>query len=59
MVFGINRPIALSFQYVALLTTCALGLLAIGRGTIIEPPAFMTNAISTITERLARRFATT
>ncbi len=59
MVFGINRPIALSFQYVALVATCALGLLAIGRGTIIEPPAFMTNAISTITERLARRFATT
>ncbi len=59
MVFGINRPIALSFQYIALLATCALGLTAIARGTIIEPPAFMTNAVAIITERIARRFATT
>jgi lipopolysaccharide export system permease protein len=59
MVFGINRPIALSFQYIAVLATSALGLTAIARGTIIEPPAFMTNAIANITERLARRFATT
>jgi len=59
MVFGINRPIALSFQYIALLATTGLGLTAIGRGTIIEPPAILTNAIAAITERLSRRFAAT
>jgi lipopolysaccharide export system permease protein len=59
MVFGINRPFALSFQYIALLATTGLGLTAIGRGTIIEPPAIMTNTIAAITERLSRRFAAT
>jgi lipopolysaccharide export system permease protein len=59
MVFGIKSPIALSFQYVAVALATALGLLAISQGTIIEPPAFMVRAVTAVTERLTRRFATT
>jgi lipopolysaccharide export system permease protein len=57
MVFGINKPIALSFQYIALALASGTGLMAISRGTIIEPPAFLSNWIATMTERLSRRFA--
>ncbi len=59
MVLGINSPIALSFQYIAILVATGLGLMAISHGTIIEPPAFVLRASTAITERLARRFATT
>jgi lipopolysaccharide export system permease protein len=59
MVFGIRNPIALTFQYIAVLLASGLGLMAISQGTIIEPPAFMVHAVSAITSRLARRFATT
>jgi lipopolysaccharide export system permease protein len=59
IVLGINRPFALSFQYIAVLLSSGLGLVAISQGAIIEPPAFMMRAISAVTERLARRFATT
>ena len=57
MVFGIKFPPALAIQYVALFGVFAVGLTAISRGAIIEPPAFVTNAIAMVTERLARRFA--
>ncbi len=59
MVLGINRPFALSFQYIAILVATGLGLMAISYGTIIEPPAFVVRAVSAVTERLTRRFATT
>jgi lipopolysaccharide export system permease protein len=59
MVFGIRHPIALSFQYVAVLAATGFGLLAISQATIIEPPAFMVRAAAAVTERLARQFATT
>jgi hypothetical protein len=32
-----------------------LGYIAISRGVIIEPPAFIANAITAIMERVARR----
>jgi lipopolysaccharide export system permease protein len=57
MVFGIKFPPALAAQYVVLFAVCGGGLRAISRGTIIEPPAFITNAIAMLTERLTRRFA--
>jgi lipopolysaccharide export system permease protein len=57
MVFGIKFPPALAIQYVALLFALGLGLSAISRGVIIEPPRFISNAVSMITERLTRRFA--
>jgi hypothetical protein len=59
LVLGVNRPFALSFQYVAVAAATGLGLLAIARGTIIEPPAVVVRAFTAVTERLSRRFATT
>jgi len=59
LVFGIKHPMALSFQYIAVFGAAGLGLYAISHAAIIEPPAFMVNAVSAITERLTRRFATT
>jgi lipopolysaccharide export system permease protein len=57
MVFGVKSPPALALQYIALAAAFILGLRAISRGTIIEPPAFITNAVAILTERLSRRFA--
>ncbi len=59
MVFAIYSPFAVSFQYVAVVGASVLGLTAISRGMIIEPPAFITNTVARITERLSRRLATT
>jgi lipopolysaccharide export system permease protein len=56
-VFGVKFPPALALQYVALFAVFALGLNAISRGAIIEPPTFVTNMIALITERLTRRLA--
>jgi lipopolysaccharide export system permease protein len=56
-VFGVKFPPALALQYVALFTALGLGLSAISRGAIIEPPAFITNTVAMLTERLSRRFA--
>jgi lipopolysaccharide export system permease protein len=58
MVFGIKHPLALMCQYVAVFTATGFGLFAISHAAIIEPPAFMVRAASSITERLTRRFAT-
>jgi hypothetical protein len=58
-VFGIKHPVALTFQYIAVFGATCFGLYAISQAAIIEPPAFMMNAVSSITERLTRRFATT
>jgi lipopolysaccharide export system permease protein len=58
MVFGVKSPPALALQYVALLAAFGFGLSAISRGVIIEPPAFITNTVAMLTERLSRRFAT-
>lgn len=57
-VFGMQTGFALSFQYIALAIAFGLGYVAISRGTIIEPPVFMTKLISAIGERLSRRLAT-
>lgn len=57
MVFGVKSPPALALQYVALAAAFVLGLRAISRGMIIEPPAFITNTVGILTERLSRRFA--
>lgn len=56
-VFGTQIPAVLAVQYVAFLLTVGLGLWVISRGVVLEPPAFLTNAISTVTERITRRFA--
>ncbi len=55
MVAGVQTPIVLALPYLALAGALVLGYLGISRGIIVEPPAFIANAINTITERLAQR----
>jgi lipopolysaccharide export system permease protein len=55
MIAGVHTPAALLLPYIALIATFVLGYYAISRGVIIEPPAFISNAITAITERIARR----
>ncbi len=58
-VFAVHYAAASFLQYVILALAIGLGLTAIGRGLIIEPPAFISNAANAIGARLARRVATT
>lgn len=58
-VFGVNAPSLLVFQYIAVFGAIVLGAYAINRGIILEPPAFITNAINALVERFARRAAAT
>ena len=58
-VFGASAPWMLWMQYVALAAAVAFGYFVIRTGLIIEPPAFLTNWITALTERIAQRFATT
>jgi lipopolysaccharide export system permease protein len=55
MIAGVHTPIALVLPYLGLIATFVLGYIAISRGLIIEPPAFITNLVNAITERLAQR----
>lgn len=56
-VFGANMPWLLALQYIAILSAFVAGFFVIRRGLILEPPAFLTNAINAVTERLMQRFA--
>ncbi|MEA2956680.1 MAG: hypothetical protein QOJ58_2180, partial [Alphaproteobacteria bacterium] len=55
MIAGVQTPIVLVLPYIALIVSFVLGYLAISRGVIIEPPAFIANAITAIMERVAQR----
>jgi lipopolysaccharide export system permease protein len=57
-VFGATMPWLLSLQYVAIIVGCGGGLYVIRRGLILEPPAFVANWLSALTERITQRFAT-
>jgi lipopolysaccharide export system permease protein len=57
-VFGATMPWMLSLQYVALVLAFGGGLFVIGRGVIIEPPAFINDWLTALTERVVRRVAT-
>ena len=46
----------LSLQYVATAIAIGVGLYVIRRGLILEPPAFITDWLAALTERLSRRF---
>src|SRR5262245_11666798 len=58
IVVGTYAPMALAVQYIVAGLVFCFGFAAISRGLVIEPPAWMTNAIADITGRLSRRFAT-
>jgi lipopolysaccharide export system permease protein len=57
-VFGAAVPWLLALQYLALAVAFGLGFYVIRRGLILEPPAFITDWLAALTERLSRRFAT-
>jgi lipopolysaccharide export system permease protein len=57
-VFGSTVPWMLWLQYIALVIAFAGGYLVIRRGLILEPPAFLTNWVTALTERISQRFAT-
>ncbi len=59
IVAGTYKPAMFSLQYVALVAVFALGLFAIHRGLLIEPPAWFVNLVGVVTDRLSRRFAST
>jgi lipopolysaccharide export system permease protein len=56
-VFGVKFPIALAFEYVAVIGTVVVGYFAIARGVILEPPSFLLNAQNAITAYFLRRAA--
>lgn len=58
-VVGAKMPWILPLQYIAFFAACGAGFYVIRTGTIIEPPAFLTNWVTVLTERVTQRFATT
>jgi lipopolysaccharide export system permease protein len=54
---GAKNPALLALPYLTLAAAAALGYWGIARGVIIEPPAFLTNAVNAALEGLARRTA--
>jgi|tagenome__1003787_1003787.scaffolds.fasta_scaffold20932167_2 lipopolysaccharide export system permease protein len=57
-VISVNMPLIVVFNYIVLALAAGLSIWAIGRGIIIEPPAFITNAFTALQERFAPRPAT-
>ena len=57
-VFGATMPWMLALQYFAIVAAFGFGLFVIRTGLILEPPAFLTNWLTALTERVTRRFAT-
>ena len=58
-VLGVNQPVFLSVQYIAIAAASVAGIYVIRRGIIIEPPAFIVNAIERVSTRLLRPFGAT
>jgi lipopolysaccharide export system permease protein len=56
-VFGVQVPIALAVPYIALISTIGAGLYVIKNGIVIEPPAVVTRAINSLSDRLNRAMA--
>jgi lipopolysaccharide export system permease protein len=53
--FGVNFPFALTWQYAAVAGALVFGCYAISRGLIIEPPAFLFNAVNAGADWFLRR----
>jgi lipopolysaccharide export system permease protein len=56
-VFAVHMPSAVLFIYASMALTFALGLYAIRRGTVIEPPVALTHLVNGLVERVTRRLA--
>lgn len=57
-VFGATAPAILLVQYIAFGLTIVVGMFVIYRGVVIEPPAFIVEGLTKLTERMSRRYAT-
>jgi lipopolysaccharide export system permease protein len=57
-VISVNVPAVIIVNYLAIASAAGLCIWAIGRGIIIEPPAFITTAISALQQRFAPKAAT-
>jgi lipopolysaccharide export system permease protein len=55
MIAGVHTPIVLVLPYLGLIAAFVLGYFAISRGIIIEPPAFLTNSITALMQRITQR----
>ncbi len=56
-VFGATLPIMLVLQYIAVAAAIGGGLFVIRTGVVLEPPAFLMNWITVLTERITQRLA--
>lgn len=52
---GGRSPLALVVPYVGLAVAFGLGIWAVARGVVIEPPAFFSNLMNAVTEGIKRR----
>jgi lipopolysaccharide export system permease protein len=57
MLAGTRVPVALLIPYAALTAAVAFGYWGISRGVIIEPPAFIVDAVTAFIERVSERTA--
>ena len=57
-VFAAQSVIAIYILYASLALALAAGIFAIARGAVIEPPAFLTQPLSKLFERVSTRLAT-
>jgi lipopolysaccharide export system permease protein len=57
VIAGGHTPLALVIPYITLFAAVLIGSLGIVRGVIIEPPAFVTNAINALLEGATKRVA--
>ena len=56
-VVATQNGLAVVVQYASVLLALGLGLYAIARGVVIEPPAFLTKPLAGFFERFSRRLA--
>jgi lipopolysaccharide export system permease protein len=59
VVFAVHSPGAVVIMYASLIIATGWAMLAISRGSVVEPPAVLTIAVNALTERLVRRLAPT
>ncbi|HZS63279.1 MAG TPA: LPS export ABC transporter permease LptF [Xanthobacteraceae bacterium] len=52
-VIGVNSPAFIVFEYLVVAATVGVGIWAIGRGIVIEPPAFVSDTVAALVKRFA------
>jgi hypothetical protein len=57
-VFAAQSVVAIYVLYASLAVALASGIVAIARGSVIEPPAFLTQPLTKLFERVSARLAT-